>query len=166
MSNKKTKKGEDEIKKLRKKLEDCEKERDEYLKGWQRSRADFANYKKEEEERFEVHDRRGKEELMRELATVLDSFDLGLMSEGEAVEKRGMELIRNQLADVLKRRGFEKIDVSPGDEFDPNFHEAVERIDSSLPPGQIVEETEKGYVFKGKVLRPSRVKVSKGKENQ
>lgn len=168
-SDKKLKKQreENEAEKLQKELEACKKERDEYFKGWQRTKADFINYEKEEEERFESHDRRKKEDLMRELAAVLDSFDLGiLMSESDAVEKKGVELIRNQLADVLKRRGFEKIDVNPGDEFDPRFHEAVEKVDSSLPAGKIVEETEKGYIFKGKVLRPSRVKVSKNKENQ
>jgi molecular chaperone GrpE len=152
-----------EINDLKKKLKECEEKCDEYLKGWQRNRADFINYKKEEEERLKTHSRREKEELMRELATVLDSFDLSiLMSKKEAIEKRGVELIRNQLVDVLKRRDFRKIDVSPGDDFDPNIHEAVERVDADMPPGKIVEETEKGYILGSRVLRHSRVKVSKG----
>lgn len=166
--DKKTKKGpkKDKSKKVQEELLACKKERDEYLKGWQRAKADFENYKNREEERFESHDRREKEDLMRDLSVVLDSFELGItMSEGETVEKRGVELIRNQLADVLKRRGFEKIEVKPGDEFDPNVHEAVDRVDSDLPQDKIVEEVEKGYVFKGKVIKPSRVKISKGKNN-
>ncbi len=165
-SKKHSGKKEDKAKKLQEELASCEKERDEYLKGWQRAKADFMNYKNGEEERFELHDRREKEGLMRDLAVVLDSFELGiLMSEGETVEKRGVELIKNQLADALKRRGFEKIEVNPGDEFDPNIHEAVDRVDSDLPPDKIVEEAEKGYLFKGKVLKPARVKISRGKNN-
>jgi molecular chaperone GrpE len=93
---------------------------------------------------------------------VLDSFDLSILSSNEAkIDKKGVELIRNQLFDVLKREGLEKIEIDIGDDFDPNISEAVERVESDYESGKVVEEVEKGYKFKNKVIRPSKVKISK-----
>ncbi|SRR6056297_1820663 len=154
-------------KKLEEKLKKCQEERDEYLEGWKRSKADFINYKKEEEERLEKKISRRQENMFNNLITVLDSFDLSLLSSNERkIDRKGIELIRNQLFDALKKAGLEKINIEPGDEFNPSIHEAVERVESDNPPQTIVEETEKGYKYKDRVLRPSKVKVSKGQKSQ
>lgn len=145
----------------------CKKERDEYLDGWKRAKADFINYKKEEQERFDKTARVQKEKLIQELVTVLDSFTLGIMaSKDDVMEKRGVELIYNQFVDILKRYGLKKIPIKAGDMFDPTKHEAVTEVESNKPEGTIVEEIESGYILHDKVLRPVRVVLSKGKKTK
>ncbi len=156
----------DEIKKEEEsQLAAAEKQRDEYLAGWQRAKADFINYRKEEYEHLQEVARFGSEDLIKDLITVLDNFDLGLRSLEKAgpVEK-GVYLIRTQIEDILKKRGLQKIDMKPGDPFDPNTAEALTEVESaSAPPGSIVEVVEPGYKLHEKVLRAARVIVSKQK---
>lgn len=153
---------------LREKLAKAEKERDEYLAGWQRAKADFINYKKDELRRLEEVARYGGEELLKELIAVLDSFDLGLraLEKAGSVEK-GVYMIRAQIEDILKKRGLEKISVKAGEEFDPSFAEAVAEADSPggrYPPGTILEEIEPGWRLYDKIIRPARVKIAKTRD--
>jgi len=78
--------------------------------------------------------------------------------------EKGIYLIRSQMEDILKKRGLEKIDIKVGDVFDPAMMEAMTEVESDLPHGAVVEEIEPGYRLHEKVLRASRVIVSKGKE--
>jgi molecular chaperone GrpE len=148
---------------LEAKLSEAEKQRDEYLGGWQRTKADFINYKKEEMKHMEDVARYGNESLIKDLISVLDNFDLGLrtMEKAGPVE-RGIYLIRSQIDDILKKRGLEKVSVKAGDEFDPMIAEAMAEVPSDRPPGVIVEEVEPGYRLHDKILRPARVIISKG----
>jgi molecular chaperone GrpE len=156
----------DEVREFKDKIEKLEKEREEYLNGWQRAKADFANYKKEERERFDEVFKYSGKEMMNELITVLDSFDLALATlEKNGPVEKGIYMIRAQFGDVLKRRGLEKIVCKPGDKFDPSVHEAIAEIDSELPAGSVVNEIEAGYRLFEKVLRATRVTVSKDKTN-
>lgn len=139
------------------------KERDEYLAGWQRAKADLANYKKEEGERLKLMSRFQLEAVCYELLPVLDSFELGLQSSGD---KQGLEMIRNQLWDILRRLGLEKISVPPGTEFDPTRHEAVGEVQSSEPPGTVTKEMSVGYILENKIIRPARVLLSKSPEEK
>lgn len=152
---------------LKKKIEELEKQRDEYLDGWKRAKADLINYKKEENERFRNLAKFSNEILMRELIIILDSFNLANagFKEGSS-EKRGVELIKIQLEDILKKYGLEKISVSPGDSFDPMKHEAIAEVESEKPEGTVAEEMEKGYAIGGKVIRAVRVMVAKTKNNK
>lgn len=145
-------------------LEVLQKERDEYLEGWKRAKADFINYKKEEAERVGRSMRNVTEMIVGDLLPVLDSFELGITSATEDASKKGMELIRMQLEEVLRRYGVEKIKVLHGDLFNPAFHEAIGEIDSEFPEGTIAEEVVKGFMIGERVLRPTRVKVSKNKK--
>lgn len=149
---------------LAEKLAAAEKLRDEYLAGWQRAKADFINYKKDEMKHLEEVARYGNEDLIKDLITVLDNFDLGLRTLEKAgpVEK-GVYLIRSQIEDILKKRGLEKMEMKPGDEFDPNVAEALSAVESERPPGKIVEQIEPGYRLHEKVLRPGQVIISKEK---
>ncbi len=142
-----------------------EKERDEYLDGWKRAKADLINYKKEEAERMEQFVKFSTRAVVSDLIAVLDSFDLGLsiISESDPARK-GVILIKNQLEDVLRRYGLEKMSVRPGETFDPAVHEAVKSIDSEAPPGTVADELSPGYRLQGKVIRPARVNVSKQKD--
>ncbi len=143
-------------------LELCMKKCDEYLDGWKRAKADFLNYKKEEGERISELIKFGNESIMSDLITVLDSFNLGISLSNDETAKKGMMLIKVQMEDILKRYGLEKISVEHGGSFDPKMQEAVDEIVSEYPEGSVAEEIEKGYVLNGKVIRPIKVKLSKG----
>lgn len=148
----------DEVAKLK-------EERDEYLRGWQRAKADFVNYKKEELKRMEDVVKYGQEEMIRELITIMDNFDLGLAAmEKQGEVEKGVYMIRAQLEDMLKRYGLEKVNLKPGDPFDPNIAEAIVEVEGDGPPGSIAEEIEPGYRLHHRLVRPARVKVIKSKE--
>jgi molecular chaperone GrpE len=149
---------------LEKKLAAAEGQRDEYLAGWQRAKADFINYKKEEFAHLQEVAKYGSEDLIKDMISVMDNFDLGLRSLEKAgpVEK-GIYLIRSQIEDILKKRGLAKMEVKVGDIFDPATMEAMTEIESDLPHGAVVEEIEPGYRLHEKVLRAARVIISKGK---
>lgn len=140
----------------------CEKQKDEYLAGWQRAKADFLNYKKEELQRLQEFAKYGHEELMRELISVLDSFDLGIAALEKAgpIEK-GIYMIKAQIEDVTRRHGMERIKISPGDAMNPLEMESIGEMESTMPPGTVAEEIERGYRLHEKVIRPARVKIAK-----
>lgn len=141
-----------------------EKERDEYLSGWQRAKADFINYKKDEVKRLEELAKYGTEDFVKELITVLDTFDLALGAlEKQGPVEKGVYMIKAQLEDLLKRKGVSRINVSPGDPFDPSFAEALTEAESDYPEGSMIEVIEPGYRLHDKVIRAVRVKISKGK---
>jgi molecular chaperone GrpE len=153
--------GVDEARVLQAKLDQITAERDEYLDGWRRAKADLVNYKKDEIKRLEEIAKFGSEELIRDLVVVLDSFDLSLAAlqkDGQA--EKGVSLIKSQLLDILRRRGLERMKAESGQPFDPAFHEAVGESEGGAS-GMIDVEIEAGYLLNGKVLRPSRVKVFK-----
>lgn len=154
-------------------LETCQKQKDEYLAGWQRSRADFLNYKKEEMERIGELLKYAGEELVLKILPILDNFEIIEKKLPDDLRKddniKGLLLIKNQLLDFLKSQGVEEI-KSQGQKFDPNFHEAVEEVGSDpakatagkeAEPRTIVEEIQKGYKINGRLLRPAKVKISK-----
>lgn len=143
-------------------LAKCQKERDEYLDGWKRAKADLINYKKDEAKRFETIAKFANESLIRDLIIVLDSFDLALSAlEKEGKAEKGVYLIRAQMEDILKQNGLERVIVSVGQPFDPALQEAIAEIESDKPSGTVVEEVERGYLLRGKLMRPARVKVAK-----
>lgn len=152
----------DEAKAARDELAKISAERDEYLNGWKRAKADLINYQKDEGKRFEEFAKYAAKELIRELIVVMDSFDLAIAAMGEKVDK-GTLMIRTQLEDVLKKQGLERLAVSVGAPFDPSVHEAVAAVESTESPGAVVEEVERGYILHGRVIRAARVKVAKEK---
>ncbi len=144
--------------------EKCKKERDEYLAGWQRAKADFINYKKDEAARLQDIVRYGNEGFIRELITVMDNFDFALrIMEKDGQAEKGIYMIRLQMEDILRRHGVERIQIKAGDDFDPATSEAIAEVEGDLPEGVVVEEIEAGYKLYDKILRPARIKVSKGK---
>jgi len=148
---------------LKEQIEEMTTQRDEYLAGWQRAKADFINYKKEESNRALEIAHYGSADLIRDLISVMDNFDLALRTIEKAgpVEK-GIYLIRTQIEDILKKRGLAKVDIKEGDVFDPATAEALAEVASEKPAGAVVEVIEQGYRLHEKVLRPARVIVSKG----
>lgn len=154
-----------EIEKLKIELEKCEKEKKEYLEGWQRERADFLNYKKEELERFSEIINFANEELILKILPVLDNFEKAEKEIPEDLKNneylKGIFQIKKQLEEILKNLGVERIECL-NKKFDPKLHEAVEEIKVDGKESQIVvEEVLAGYKLKGKLIRPAKVKISK-----
>ena len=141
----------------RKTTEELKAQCDEYLNGWKRAKADFVNYQKDEMKRFEEVMKFSNQQLIKDLLVALDSLNLAA-ADGDKV----FALIKNQLEDVLRRHGVEKINISVGQSFDPAYHEAVAEVDSADQPYNTVAEiAEDGYTLHGKVIRAAKVKVAK-----
>ena len=149
------------LKKLKEELEKAKQERQEYLDGWQRCKADSVNARKEALQMGERAGERTKESLIEDIIPVLDGFDMATGSEAwgtVAPEWRsGMEQVRNQLLDVLSRQGVERFGKA-GEHFDPRLHEAVQEVDDgSGDSHSILRILRYGYRLKEKVLRPAQV---------
>lgn len=150
---------------LARELKECQKQKEEYLQGWQRSRADLLNYKKEEMERIGELLKYAGEEFILKILPLLDNFEMAerKMPDNLKAEEnvKGILRIKTQLQDFLKNQGLEEI-KSIGEKFDPNFHEAVEQVEvKDKESGTILEEIQKGYKINGHLLRPAKVKVVK-----
>jgi molecular chaperone GrpE len=127
----------------------------------QRRQAEFENYRRRvERERAEIVEY-GRMETALAILPVVDDFERALKAEcADKDYARGMELIYQRLVDTLKRMGLETIDTA-NQKFDPNFHHAVQREESAgHEEDAILEEYQKGYSFRGKLLRPAMVKVA------
>jgi len=142
-------------------------EKEDLQKTLVRRQADFENYRKrvEQERRSDRH--RGIESLIEHILPVLDAFDLALGPDHDSADpefRKGFELIRRQLWDVLAKQGLQKIE-STGKEFDPNFHHAIDRAETTeYPDGTVISEFQPGYTFHGRVLRPAMVRVAASPE--
>ena len=149
----------------KKKLEECQKQKEEYLAGWQRARADLINYKKTEMERVGEILKYANEGFILKFLPILDNFDLlekKLSAEGKnSNDFKGILQIKKQIQDFFSNQGLQEI-KSVGDKFDPNLHEIAEEVEAAnKDKGIIVEEIKKGYKINGRLLRPAKVKVVK-----
>jgi molecular chaperone GrpE len=154
----------EEIKLLQKELAETQAKTNEYLDGWQRARAEFANYKKRvEREQAETYQRAAGAVIKRFLE-VLDDLDLALKNrpkEGEGADwSNGIELIYRKLLTILENEGVKPMKLL-GEPFDPNLHEAISMEPSdNVPSGHISEVLKNGYMLGDKVLRPALVRVA------
>jgi|SRR5580698_3616528 molecular chaperone GrpE len=126
-----------------------------------RAQAEFQNFRKRmEKERGELYEYASME-AVRAMLPVLDDFERSLKSESSDKEYvKGMELIYQRFFDGLKKLGLEPI-VSEGQPFDPHIHHAVDKMETEdAAPDTILEEFQRGYNFKGRMLRPAMVKVA------
>lgn len=126
-----------------------------------RRQAEFDNFRRRtERERAEFVQYAGSE-LVRDLLPMVDDFERALKVECASKDyARGIELIYNRMLDTLKKAGLEPIDTV-GAGFDPHIHQAVERVHTDeAEDNTILSEFQRGYHFKGKLLRPSMVKVA------
>ena len=140
-----------------------EKERDEYLHGWKRAKADLINYQKDESKRLEEVLKFGNVVLLGQLLPVLDSFDFAMKNSPNNGSIKDLEVIRVQFEDIFKRSGLEKISVAVGQKFDPNFHESIGEAESDQPSGSIAEVATAGYLLNGRVIRPAKVVIGKAR---
>ena len=147
-------------------MEETPKEKslqDEYLAGWQRERADFLNYKREEIQRLKLFLEYANEDVLVKLLPILDNLELADKELTEDQKNngfvKGVLQIAGQLREFLKTQGVEEME-SFGKKFNPEFHEAVGEMEGK-ETGTIGEVVAKGYTLRGKILRPAKVKVIK-----
>jgi len=153
------------IEELKKKLEECEKLKSEYLAGWQRARADLLNYKKDEIERIDELIKYADVGIILKILPILDNFEIVEKNLPENLKNdkniKGILQIKTQLQDFFKNQGLEEI-KTVGERFDPNLHEIVEEVEKKdCQPGTVIEEIQKGYKINGRLLRPAKVRVAK-----
>jgi molecular chaperone GrpE len=155
-----------DIEALRKEVKEREDKLNEVIDTLQRLQAEFENHaKRADNEKKEIR-QYAEAGLIKKLLPVLDSFELALKS-GQCCSKedekivKGMEMIYSQLSQLLKNDGLRQID-SVGKKFDPYYHEVLMvEEDGKRDDDIVVEELQKGYMFNGKVLRYSKVKINK-----
>lgn len=153
------------IEELKKQLEECQKQKDNYLAGWQRAKADFLNYKKDEIQRTKEFLKYGIAGLILNFLPILDNFEKAEKETSEELKNnqyfKGILQIKIQIQDFLKSQGVVAIE-SIGKKVDLNFHEIVGEVEmKDKEPGTIIEETQKGYLIEDKLLRVAKVRISK-----
>jgi len=136
-------------------------EKDELHDRMLRARAEFDNARRRADRERSDFLQFAAMDLVREILPVLDDFERALQVETADREyAKGVELIYQRLFDTLKKLGLEPIEAQ-GKPFDPNLHQAVERVDTEEAEDQtVLGEFQKGYNFKGKLLRPAMVRVA------
>ena len=151
----------EEILELKKKAE----ERDTYLDQLLRTKAEFMNYQKRVAKEHESTAQFAVQNLILDFLPELDNFERALKLADDSNDfikfVEGIKLIEEQLFKVLGKYGVESIETA-GKAFDPNLHEAVmEEENNEMPHHTIVDEFQRGFLLKERVIRPSKVKVSK-----
>lgn len=153
------------VKKLREKLKTAVEEKQTYLDGWQRDKAEFMNIRKRDEEAKQDFLKFAKLNVIEDILPVIDSFDMAMTNkeswESVSVEWRaGMEGIYNQFIGILTKQGVTAFDAK-GDVFDPNLHQSVSMVatEDTSQDHTVAEVLQKGYMLNGKVIRPAMVQV-------
>lgn len=133
----------------------------EGVERMKRLQADFENFRRRTRQEKEELSNMVVQDFIKDLLPMLDNFDRAMAAEAADAAKfqQGVEMIYNQLTDILKSKGMERIETKDA-AFDPNFHQAVMRVENpDLEDGAIAMEMQKGYMVKGRVIRPSMVQV-------
>ena len=145
-------------------LDIVKRERDDYYDRLLRKTAEFDNYRKRIERERRAQADQAVVDLLLDLLLVVDDFDLALAvptDESAAGYRRGVEMIRAKLQDLLKKQGVAPI-VALGADFDPNVHQAVTYEHSANHrDGEVTAELRRGYMMGERLLRPAMVKVAK-----
>jgi molecular chaperone GrpE len=126
-----------------------------------RTLADFDNFRRRAERDRSEYVQFAAMEMVRDLIPILDDFRRAVKVETADKEyAKGIDLIDQRLFETLKKAGLEPIEAT-GKRFDPNLHQAVDRVESEEFPDQtVLEEYQSGYNFKGQLMRPAMVKVA------
>ena len=150
---------------LNNKIEELEKKANEYLDGWQRSRAEFANYKKRIEREQAQAYQAAAGNIIKKFLEVADDLERALKNRPQDKEgaewANGIELIYRKLLAIMEAEGVKVMDVS-GQTFDPNLHEAISHEEvEGYSEGEIIEVVKQGYLLGDRVLRPALVRVAR-----
>lgn len=136
-------------------------ERDEIRDTLLRRQAEFENFRKRTERERSEQSQYASMEVVGDLLPILDDFERALTADSNSPEyAKGVQMIYQRMAESLKKTGLEPIDAV-GKSFDPHLHQAIERVETNeSPDNTILGEFQRGYHFKGKLLRPSMVRVA------
>lgn len=153
------------IKKLGEELAEAKKQAAENLAGWQRARADYANFKRESEQKQQEIIEIIRAAFMAEFLPLYNHFKLALkhipLAEEQSDWVKGIRQIQKEFQDFFKKYKIEEIKTI-GEKFNPNWHEAVVYEEKEgFEPETIFEEVQPGYLVENKVLNPAQVKVAK-----
>jgi molecular chaperone GrpE len=161
----------EKIAKLKEKIKKLTAEKDEYMNGWQRERADFVNFKKRAEEERKDYIKFANENLLEEMLTVLESFDMAFMNKEQwnSVPQNwrvGVEYIHSQFVKILDENGLKEFVPKVGDKFDVNLHVAQEvaPVENETEDGVIKAVKKKGYTMNGKIIIAPKVAVGEFKK--
>jgi molecular chaperone GrpE len=143
-------------------LQKLKAERDTLLDRLARAQAEFDNARKRATKEQQEYRDYAVSDAVKSLLPVVDSLERALQVKSDAAELRsGVELIYKQLQAALAKLSVNAI-VSKGEAFDPRYHEAIEMVETTdAPDHQVVEELQRGYKFKDRLLRPAMVKVAR-----
>jgi molecular chaperone GrpE len=143
-------------------LQKVKAERDSLLDRLARAQAEFENARRRAGKEQQDYRDYAAADAIKSLLPVVDSLERALQVKSDAAELRsGVELIYKQMLAALAKLSVNPI-ASQGEAFDPRYHEAVEMVETSdAPDHQVLEELQRGYKFKDRLLRPAMVKVAK-----
>lgn len=146
-------------------IEELEKKNEQYLDKLQRLQADFENYQKRAAKEREECVQLAGARIAKELLGLVDNFDRALANpESDKAARKGLEMMRMQLMDILRREGISEIDTKC--KLDPFQHEVMSKVDDDeREDDEIVECLQKGYKMRGRVIRPARVVVCRKESN-
>ena len=157
------------IETLERELSETRARAEEHLYNWQRSAADFSNYKRRTDEERQTANRFSNAVLIGKLLGVLDDFDRALESVPEDAQDpwiEGVRLVERKLRTVLESEGVTPIEAV-GTPFDPNLHEAmVHEPTDAYPDNHVIGEVQRGYRLHDRVIRPSLVRVANNPKEQ
>ena len=151
----------DHLHKLKKTIKELED-------GWKQTAADFENYRKRAEAQKLELIMLAKADFMAKITPVLDNFRRAFehtpKKEQNSDWAKGIKQIEKQLEDILTSEGLKKIPAAVGQKFDHNLHEAIScEKNDKIPADHIIAEVESGWQFDDKIIKPAKVRVSKGK---
>lgn len=150
-----------EVQELQARVKELDQKAQEYLDGWKRAKADFINYKKEQEHTLQEFIKFANQNLILQILPILDNFNIAVkhlpvdFKEHDWI--KGILHIKTQLEDIIKTQGLEEI-KTVGERFNPEVHEVVAGEDEG---DVVIEEIQKGYRMHGRVVRAAKVKVGK-----
>ena len=156
----------DEYDALEKELASLQAQVEEQQDGWLRTRADFDNYKKRVQRDAARSYQDAMASIIKTYLAVADDLGRALKNKPDVAQVAGwvdgIELIYQKLLTQMKNQGVERMDVNPGDTFDPNIHEAITQEEHpEYTEGQIIDVVQPGYRISDRIIRPAMVRVAR-----
>jgi len=161
----------DERSELEVALEEAQAQAAEYLDGWQRARAEFANFRRRQEQQKKQMETSAQMRVLTHLIPVVDDLERAFKSVPEEIADNawvsGLSMVGQKWAAAMEKVGLAAVTVEPGDAFDPTVHEALtHEPNDEFEEGTVIQTIQRGYMLDDIVLRPALVRVSSGKPAQ
>ncbi|MGD1993568.1 MAG: nucleotide exchange factor GrpE [Anaerolineae bacterium] len=156
---------ESEVERLRQELAEAQRKAEEHFDGWQRARAELANYRRRKEAEWQKRIRMSNAALIAKILPVLDDLERALQTLPPGLENltwvEGLFMIKRKLDAVLESEGVQPIETA-GKSFDPFYHEAITYEEApGFEEGEIIGQVQRGYVLEDRVIRPAMVRVAR-----